>query len=206
MQGSMTEAQTKLARHARALNMRHARGPALPALVLMTDDAREADWAAAVAALPRGSAVVVRHRDAGARERLALGLRAICRARRVALLIADDPALAMRVRADGVHVPEKKGARLPGLRARNRRWLITCSAHDLAAVRRADAADAVFVSPVFATASHPKAAPLGTIRFAALARMGRHVYALGGVDTTTIRRLGAHRIVGVALIGGWLRS
>ena len=51
MLGSMNEAQAKLARYARALNMRHARGRALPAVVLMTDDTREVDWLAAVAAL-----------------------------------------------------------------------------------------------------------------------------------------------------------
>lgn len=202
----MTEAQAKLARHARALNMRHARGRRLPALVLMTDDARDADWAAAVAALPRGSAVIVRHRDPAARERLARRLRPICRARRVVLLIADDPALAVRIDADGVHVPEKTVAQLPGLRARNRRWLVTCSAHGHGAVRHATAADGVFVSPVFATGSHPDAVVLGAVRFAALARAGRFVYALGGVDTKTIRRLVAHRIVGVGLIGGWVRS
>ncbi len=202
----MNEAQAKLARQARALNMRHARGRALPAVVLMTDDMRVADWAAAAAALPRGSAVVVRHRDPADRERLARQLQPICRTRRVALLIADDAALAQRVGADGVHLPEKRIAKLPGVRARNRRWLVTSSAHDAAAIRRARDADAVFVSPVFATASHVERAALGAVRFAAMAREGRFVYALGGMETKTIRRLLAHRVVGIGLIGGWVRS
>jgi thiamine-phosphate pyrophosphorylase len=204
----MNEAQANLARHARALNTRHGRGRTLPSIVLMTDDARSVDWRAAVAALPTGSAVIVRHRDDKERERLARLVRPVCRARRVALLIADDAPLAQRVGAEGVHVPERRMARLPGIRARNARWLVTCSAHGAAAVGRAAGlgADAVFVSPVFATASHPDQRALGVTRFAALAREGGAVYALGGVDTKTIRRLAAHRIVGIGLIGGWVRS
>ena len=204
----MNEAQANLARRARALNMRHARGRALPALVLMTDDARKVDWAAAVRALPSGSAIIVRHRDAAGRERLARLLRPICRARRVVLLIAEDAALAQRIGADGVHVPERQVARVPGIRARNARWFVTCSAHSAAAVRRAgmSGADAAFVSPVFATASHPDRRVLGVTRFAALVRESRAVYALGGVETKTIRRLAAHRIVGIGVIGGWIRS
>jgi thiamine monophosphate synthase len=59
---------------------------------------------------------------------------------------------------------------------------------------------------VFATASHPDRRALGVTRFAALARESGAVYALGGVDMKTIRRLAAHRIVGIGLIGGWVRS
>ncbi len=204
----MNEAQAKLARQARALNMRHARGRALPAVVLMTDDTRAVDWLAAVAALPPTSAVIVRHRDVAARERLARALRPLCRARRITLLIADDPALAQRVGADGVHLPERRVAKVPGVKALNRRWLVTCAAHNAAAVRLSLVmkADAVFVSPVFATASHPERHALGVTRFAALVRESIAAYALGGVETKTIRRLQAHRIVGIGLIGGWLRS
>lgn len=165
----------------------------------MTDDARAADWAEAVAALPRGAAVIVRHREARAREALAQRLRPIARARGVKLLVADDAGLAVRVGADGVHVPERKVAAIAGLRARHPRWIITISAHGL--VRNASA-DAVLLSPVFATASHAGRAGLGVVRFAALSR-GR-VYALGGVDAASVQRLAASNACGIALIGGWI--
>jgi thiamine-phosphate pyrophosphorylase len=67
-------------------------------------------------------------------------------------------------------------------------------------------ADAVFVSPVFATASHPDRRALGSTRFATLTGDGAAIYALGGIETKTIRRLAAHRLVGIGLIGGWVRS
>lgn len=167
----------------------------------MTDDVRDADWAEAVAALPRGAAVIVRHREPRAREALARQLRPIARARGVKLLIADDPALAVRVGADGAHVPERKAAMIAGLRALHPRWIITTSAHGMVREREADAA---LLSPVFATASHAEHASLGVVRFAAQSR-GR-VYALGGVDASSAQRLAASGACGIALIGGWIRS
>lgn len=206
MTTSLNEAQGKLARQAAALNLRHAKGRGLPALVLFTDDERDQDWVAAVKALPRGSAVVLRHREAKARGALGRLLRPVCRARGVLLLVADDVALALRLRADGVHLPQARMARAQGLRGQG--LLLTAAAHDVAAVREARrlGVDAVFVSPAFATASHPGREALGPTRLAALAGQATSAYALGGVETKTIRRLSAHRIVGIGLIGGWLRS
>src|SRR5471032_1067992 len=71
-------------------------------LVLMTDD-RRCDWAQAARALPRGSVVVVRARDAQQRLALAKALHGIA-----PLLIEDDPALAARIGAAGLHLPEAR--------------------------------------------------------------------------------------------------
>jgi thiamine-phosphate pyrophosphorylase len=201
--GTLDDARAKLARVAARLNARNGRG--LPALVLMTDDARQADWAAAVSALPAGAAVIVRHRDARKREALARSLRGPCAARRIRLLIADDAHLAQRVRADGVHVPQRRVHIIERLRATNRRWLVTASAHGAASVlaARRQGADAVLVAPVFATLSHPGRASLGVLRLAALAR-GAPAYALGGIDAQSVQRLAGASICGIALIGGWV--
>lgn len=205
---SSNEVRAKLARQARALNLRCG-AAGVPALVLMTDDTRDADWLAAAAALPAGSAVVVRHRDARKREALARSLRAVCARGRVRLLIADDAALALRVRADGVHVPQAQLARIPGLRARHARWLLTAATHDAASVVAAErlGADAVFVSPVFATASHPGGQTLGRVRFAALAaRVRIPALALGGIDDARLGELAPARVAGAGVIGAWIRS
>jgi thiamine-phosphate pyrophosphorylase len=202
---TLNGARSKLARFAARLSARA--GGSVPPLVLMTDDTRKADWMEAAGALPAGSAVVVRHRDACEREVLARRLRPVCARRRIALLIAGDAALAMRVRADGVHLPEAHVAKLAAVRRLHRGWLVTAAAHDAAAVIRAArlGADAIFVSPVFATASHPERAALGAVRFAALtAATWTKVYALGGIDARSSVRLGRIPIAGVALIGGWV--
>jgi thiamine-phosphate pyrophosphorylase len=69
--------------------------------------------------------------------------------------------------------------------------------------RRAGA-DAALVGPVFATASHPGARPLGPLLFAALARLSPlPVYALGGIEETTARRLKAAGAQGFAAIGAF---
>ncbi len=207
MDTRLNEARLKLARKARALNLRAGGG--LPPLTLMTDDTRTLDWVEAVRALAPGSAVVVRHRDPRAREDLARALRPVCAQRRVKMLIAADVGLAQRVRADGVHLPQAQVSRLAGVRALNRLWMVTCAAHDAGSVHRAVGlcADAVFVAPVFATASHPGGRTLGIVRFAALAASARvPVFALGGIDANTIDRLGAAPIAGVGVIGAWVRS
>lgn len=171
----------------------------------MTDDTLEVDWVGAVAALPRGSAVVVRHREERAREALAWRLRPVCAARGVTLLIADDVKLAVRVQAGGVHLPQARMAKASEARAR--RLMVTVSAHDRAAVVRAGVlgADAVFVSPVFATASHTGRDGLGVTQLAAMIAGSRcPAYALGGIDARSINSLGALRLAGVALVRGWL--
>lgn len=203
---TLNEARGKLCRLAGQLNARNARGRSLPPIILMTDDTRAVDWLGAVRALPSGSAIVVRHRDARLREVLARQLRPVCAARRIKLLIADDPALAQRERADGVHVPQRRIAILAAQKALHPRWLVTASAHDEASARMAcrSGADAILIAPVFPTASHRGSRTLGVVRFAAIAgRVRAAVYALGGVNAETVQRLTASRINGVALIGGW---
>ncbi len=122
------------------------------------------------------------------------------------LLIAGDWRLAAGLRADGLHLPEsmvRRGAR--PWRASPRRWLVTAAAHSSAAVRRAAAcgADAVLVSPVFPTASHPGRPTLGVLRFVQLVRGSPvPVYALGGLTATTAPRLAASGAAGFAAIGG----
>jgi thiamine-phosphate pyrophosphorylase len=68
------------------------------------------------------------------------------------------------------------------------------TAHSLAeiAMARRARADAIVLSPVFATRSHPGARPLGPLRFRLLAaRAGVPVIALGGMTAARARRVGA---------------
>lgn len=170
----------------------------LPALALFTDDARLAAPLAAVRALPMGAMVVVRAREAARRAALARDVIAITRRRGLVVLIADDPDLAARLGADGLHLPERRARTAAHWRALHPRWLITAAAHGAAA---GDAAlDAIFLSPVFATASHPGGAALGALRANALARRCVvPVYALGGIDAQNARLL--HGFIGLAAIG-----
>jgi len=145
-------------------------------LVLMTDD-READWGRAARALPSDSVVIVRRREAKQRRALARQLSGLAR-----LLIADDPELAAQCGAAGLHLPQQRMRQAAHWRARFPHWIITASAHSLRALMGAHHLDAVLLSPVFATASHPDAHPLTPVRAAFIAAHAPvPVYALGGV-------------------------
>ena len=193
----------KLLAWARAEARRRRRFSALPPLWLFTDAHRLADPRPVVARLPKGLAgVVLRHDGEPARAALGLDLARLCRARRLRLVVAGDPRFAAALGA-GVHL---RGSRWPpgGPVVRRRRGaLLTSSAHGLAEVRRAARvrADLVFLSPAFATQSHPGGAALGPLRWGRMARgAGVAVAALGGVGGASVRRLPRGLCCGVGAI------
>lgn len=201
-----------LAEAARGLNARAARRsgkPALPHLYLMTDP-RLGDPVAVAERLPHGAAVILRHYDDATRLALGKRLAAVCRRRRLVLLVAGDWRLAATLGADGLHLPE--GQMRHGLLAPALGWrrgggkLLSVATHGMAALRRAQTlgADMVFLSPVFPTRSHPGALALGPARFAALicGAGDMPVIALGGVTAGTARALGGSGAWGVAAIDG----
>ncbi|HSM94997.1 MAG TPA: thiamine phosphate synthase [Rhizomicrobium sp.] len=190
-------ARVKLARAAAALNPHSG----LPALVLMTDDERLADPVAAARALPRGSMVVVRARQGSHRAKLASELRAVTRRRGTRLLIANDAELAARIGADGLHLSEANARQAAHWRARHPHWIITVTAHSLAACH-VPYADALFVAPVFATRSHPGGRHLGAMQMRIIARqVSRPVYALGGIDAVSAMQLAGAKLAGFAAVG-----
>ena len=191
-----------LAKRALQLNLASGRRD-LPPLILMTDDARLTAPTEAAAALPRGSAVILRDYDNPQRADLARALRAVCRRRGILLLIGADTALARAVGADGIHYPEALVPRAGSIQRRMPQWLVTAAAHSatgLVRARRAGA-DAAILSPAFETGSHPGRMSLGPARFAALVRsVDLPVYALGGVNNETAARLTGGRAVGIAAV------
>jgi thiamine-phosphate pyrophosphorylase len=119
------------------------------------------------------------------------------------VLAGADPQLAARISADGVHLPERMSALAGGIRRGRPTWIVTTAAHSRSAIAaaRSGGADAVFVSPVFASASPSAGAPLGALRFARLARSARlPVFALGGINAITVRSLAHTGAIGVAAI------
>lgn len=168
-----------------------------PTRWLFTDAARLPDPLPAIAMLPRGLGVVLRHYGVAGRDKLIDDAARLCRARGLALLVAG---------AD--HLPQGLVRPKAGFAAQP----LTAAAHDAAAIVRAWRAGAagVFISPVFATSSHPGAVPLGPLRFAILLRLARRyglaVFALGGMDERSWRRLRPLQPHGYGAIGAFLRA
>jgi thiamine-phosphate pyrophosphorylase len=172
----------------------------------MTDAVRLPDPVPAILRLPPCSAVVLRERDPGKRAVRARQLLPLCRRRKVRLLIAGDWRLVRAIGADGLHLSETliRRGRRDWCRALAPDRIVTAAAHSRRAMRLAArcGVDAVLLSPVFPTASHPHATVLGPLRFARWVRESPiPVYALGGIDAARARRLRGVSLAGFAAIG-----
>ena len=151
-------------RVARTLGRRRRGAKGLPPMLFFTDPRRTPMPEATVALLPRDSGVVFRAFGCG--EALSIGLRLanVARQRNVCFLVGADAALATRLRADGVHLPERMGGRPGAIRRLQERFLVTAAAHSLpAAIRAARAGvDAIVISPVFESGSPSAGTRLGS--------------------------------------------
>jgi len=184
-----------------------------PPLILVTDERRLPDPLAAAARLPPGSGVLLRHYGDPDRLARAAALAALCRRRRLCLLVAGDWRLAARLGAAGLHLPE--GLARHGVLAGALGWrrrchaLLTVAAHSPRALGRAAelGADAALVSPIFPSRSHPGAPVVGPVRLGLWRRLARQpLIALGGVSAATARRLPRGAVAGLAAIDGLARS
>lgn len=168
---------------------------ALPTTWLMTDERMGERLFPAIGRLPEGSGIILRHYSLPDAERRALFDRARALAQGHLLLLAGPADQARAWGADGSH------GRSPG------EGLRSAPVHDLDEIRAAerDGADLLFLSPVFATRSHPGAPPLGLDRFAGLVRATRlPVIALGGMDAARAQETAAAGAYGWAGIDAWL--
>jgi thiamine-phosphate pyrophosphorylase len=144
----------------------------------MTDERQGDDLWAALRRLPRGSGVVFRHyaTTPDERRRMFARLVRVARARGLVVVRGGDwcgPG------ADGVHNRRGRGLRTGSAHSRD---------EAVAAARRG--VKVVFVSPVFATRSHPGAGELGARGARDVVRGLRLVaIALGGMDAARFREL-----------------
>ena len=197
---------TTLSNIARRLNFQ-AGATYLPPLIFLTDEKRLPDPREAASRLPIGSAVLLRHYRYPKRKELALSLKLICNTHGLQLIIADDIKLAIETGADGVHLPEHRlKSPTPDILRwrRTRLGFLTGAAHTPGALRAAlwMGIDAALLSPVFSSASHRTDHHLGIIRFAKFCRMAPlPVYALGGINNITAKRLLGSGAAGIAAIG-----
>lgn len=163
-----------------------------PRAWLMTDSRfGDALWGV-LARMPAGAGVVLRDSSLG--ERVAR----ICADRGLTLAVSRDPSLAEALGAALVHNPARATA-LPFSR----------SVHDEAEARqaRAEGAALVFVSPLFATRSHPNAAPLGADEGERLSRLsGTRAIALGGLNADRFAEISGRGFYGWAGIDAWLNA
>lgn len=160
----------------------------LPKLWLISDARNDAGLEYALRRLPRGSGFIYRHYHLDGPERFQRfrALRRIARNCGHSVILADSAMTASEWGADGIYgAPRALWPRRAGM-------LHLATAHDLAEIGLAQrlGADALLLSPVFPTRSHPGGTTLGAARFRMLARQAHiPVIALGGMNAKGARRL-----------------
>ncbi|MGD2136832.1 MAG: Nudix family hydrolase [Gammaproteobacteria bacterium] len=138
-------------------------------------------------------------------ERLVPPVRERCRRAGARLLVNAEPALAVELGTDGVHLSSTRLMALPARPPVPPDHLVAASCHTLAEVRRACelALDFIVVSPVQATASHPCTPPIGFEGLRNLTETATvPVYALGGMRETDLDMAWRHGAQGIAAIRG----
>ena len=160
----------------------------LPQLWLLSDERNDAHLEDALRALPRGSGFIYRHYHLPDPDRWQRfqALRRSAEARGHLVILADSALTATEWGAHGVY-----GAPL-ALWPRRAGLIQLATAHNPREIAQAarKGADAVLLSPVYPTRSHPGATPLGPVRWRALAKLSNApVIALGGMTYEGARRL-----------------
>ncbi|MEQ1724794.1 MAG: thiamine phosphate synthase [Sphingopyxis sp.] len=172
------------------------KAPFIPRCWLMTDARLGRNIDRIVAALPPRSAVVVRPYAMEPVGRVAMirAIRRAARARRHLLLLAGRGSARGY---DGRHGKAYRG-RASGIVSR--------SVHNVREARLAKTlkADAVLISPLWPTQSHPQARGIGLARFRQLAQhSGGAAIALGGVNAARFRKAHRHGAHGWAAVDAW---
>ncbi|HKX77445.1 MAG TPA: thiamine phosphate synthase [Novosphingobium sp.] len=167
------------------------RQPPLPApwpeTWLLSDERNDDTLHQAMARLPRGSGLIFRHYQLGPGRRLARFRELARLARRLGhrIVLSGNAREARALGAHGVYGAARPLAVGPALP----RLVTAHSLREIAHARRARA-DAILLSPVFPTRSHPGARSLGPARFRLLARhAGLPVIALGGMNRHRARSM-----------------
>ena len=176
-----------------------ANQPLWPREWLMTDERIGERLWEAINALPAGAGIVFRHYATPTAQRTALARRIseICGERGLTLSIAHDIDLAEQLGARLVHNPASGSVGLPFSR----------SAHSVDEAKAAcgSGASLIFLSPLFATRSHPGAAALSREETRpSIAECPVPVIALGGMSRARFEEIRGDGFYGWAGIDGWL--
>jgi thiamine-phosphate pyrophosphorylase len=160
----------------------------IPDIWLISDARNDTVLEAALAKLPRGSGFIYRHYHLDDAERVARfqKLAHLARKHSHLVILADSAMTAREWGADGIYGAPR------ALYPRRIDMVHLATAHDLAEIGLANryGADAVLLSPVLATRSHPDASSLGTTRFRMLALHAQMpVIALGGMTANRANAL-----------------
>ncbi len=171
-----------------------------PQIWLMTDFRNDAVLEESISNLPRGSGIIFRHYhlDGDSRYQRFKAVQACARRKDHLLMLAGPPRLARLWGADGVHGRQWQRHQTAGL-------LHSAPVHNISEIRVAQhaGADLLFLSPVFATRSHPGQKPLGHMQAKKLISLCQiPVILLGGMNAQRFQQREHLGALGWAAIDG----
>ncbi len=163
----------------------------------------------AVGAALEGGASLVQFRDKGQytedeRREACASLKTLCRRHSVPLIVNDDPQLARRVEADGVHVGREDASPRIARTLLGPAALVGVTVYGKPGEEQAAesaGADYLGIGPFFPSATKPEEPemPLHVLD-AVVHRSKLPVFAIGGIDETRAAQLGRHGVAGVAVV------
>jgi thiamine-phosphate diphosphorylase len=162
-----------------------------------------------VAASLEGGVSLVQLRDKGTysaeeQTEAATGLRQLCRRYNVPFLVNDDPQLARRLEADGVHVGRDDPSPRVARAVLGPRAIIGATVYGRAGEEHAASsagADYLAVGPFFPSPTKPEDPVLPMhVLDAVVHRSQLPVFAIGGVAPENAGVLARHRVAGVAVV------
>ena len=183
----------------------------LPGMIFLTDQIAQPLPEDVIENLPRGAMVIFRDYEHENRVELSFALRNICRLKGIKFLVAGDLTLAIKVDADGIHLPEHMINEVKKIRKSYPKLFITASCHSKTDMGELDGQglDAILLAPIFETRSHPetmknKGLTIGPGRLRSICEGIRvPIYALGGVNNITAEKLKCTGVAGIAAIRGF---
>ncbi len=163
----------------------------------------------AVEAALEGGASLVQFRDKGQytedeRREACASLKALCRGHSVPLIVNDDPQLARRVEADGVHVGRADASPRIARALLGPAALVGVTVYGKPGEEQAAesaGADYLGIGPFFPSATKPEEPemPLHVLD-AVIHRARLPVFAIGGIGATRAAQLARHGVAGVAVV------
>ena len=188
---------------ARLLNSRWGRSN-MPPMFYMTDEVRTPNPIHTINNLVPRTGVIFRHYNIKSRLELAIKVKRACRKNRCLFIVSGDTSLAVKLNADGLHLPEYLALNPPltvRLWRQRPNKILTVAAHCQKTLIASMAlhVDAALLSPVFLTNSHLNKNSLGVFVFQKMTRQSQlPVYALGGVNNQNAIQLINCQAIGIA--------
>ena len=183
----------------------------LPKVIIIFDDELFNKKKLLKLKIPKKSAFLLRSYQTKKRKKIAKQLLKFCKMKKIKLLIGSDIKLAEDIKADGIHFPEYmiKKNKINWIDIKNvkskKRWIITTSVHSIQSLKKAEGLDidAVLLSPVFPSKSHPNSKSLGLNKFSKIVKKTKlPIYALGGINIKNVKSLIETDIIGYAFQRG----